>query len=187
MTIEFPDLNSDTKPMDSARIARHPAGALYDAVFALALPTVGPLAERKNVVLASTNHAGVLRHAMRNVSRKSLRAVMNGNYDPVLRAINRSLDIVGAMNWMRVLRFARGERDIDPLVLIAGAEEAVDQEIRKSRSANDRTQGIFIWPDLAALARSCEAGVSHVTIAMPQFALPKSASVVVSMTRAILS
>ena len=174
MTTEFPDLDSDracvsdaastaaeaTSEDSSAPVARHPSARLYDAVYDLAFPCVAVLAERKNVPLSENNHAPVLRHALHGLPRKKFLQTLKGDYDGVLAALNRSLDVVATAQMIAAFRAVQGKHVLGGEELVAQAEAAVEQSVRSMTSANDRELRITIWPDLAAMSAEYEKRMS---------------------------
>ncbi|MEA2951904.1 MAG: hypothetical protein QOJ96_1424 [Alphaproteobacteria bacterium] len=128
---------------------RHPSAALYDVVFATALPGVAALALHKNVSLRRDEHEPLLRHALEHVSRKTMRRIIMGNPEAELSvglAICHSLDVFAAAKMIGTLEAIQGTVS-DAATLVAKAEEAMQPAF-----ANDKDPTIRIWPDLAAIA-----------------------------------
>jgi DNA-binding XRE family transcriptional regulator len=128
---------------------RHPSAALYDVVFATALPAVAALALHKNVSLRRDEHEPLLRHALEHVSRKTMRRIMKGNSEAELSvglAICHSLDVFAAAKMIGTLEAIQGTVS-DATTLVAKAEEAMQPAF-----ANDKSPTIRIWPDLAVIA-----------------------------------
>jgi hypothetical protein len=134
---------------EGASVTRHPSAALYDVVFATALPGIAALAEHKNISLRVDEHEPLLRHALEHISRTSMRRLMKGNPEAVLSvqlAICCSLDLFAAAKMIGTLEAIQGIVS-DAATLVAKAEEAM-----KPAFANDKSPTIRIWPDLAAIA-----------------------------------
>jgi hypothetical protein len=151
-----------------ASVTRHPSAALYDAVYDLAFPCVAVLAERKNVPLSAQNYEPVLRHALHRLPRKKLRQALKGDYDGVLAALSRSLDVLATAQMITAFRAVQGKDVLDGVTLVARAEALVEQSIRSTSTANDKELRITIWPDLAAMSAEYAKRMSG-----PQFACTK--------------
>lgn len=150
MTEEFPHSSSADTSASTAEIKRHPSAALYDIVFATALPGIAALAEHKNVSLRPDEHEPLLRHALEHIPRKIMRRMMKGDSEAVLfvqLAICHSLDVFAAAKMIGTLEAIQGIAS-DAATLVAKAEEAM-----KPVFANDKSPAIRIWPDLAAIAK----------------------------------
>jgi hypothetical protein len=149
MTEGFPHSSSADVGAPTAAIKRHPSAALYDVVFATALPGVATLAEHKNVSLRPDEHEPLLRHALEHISRRTMRRMMKGTPDAELSvglAICHSLDVFAAAKMIGTLEAIQGVTS-DAATLVAKAEDAM-----KPSFANDKSPTIRIWPDLAAIA-----------------------------------
>jgi hypothetical protein len=148
MTEVFPHQSTADTSARTGDIRRHPSAALYDVVFATALPGVAALALHKNVSLQPDEHEPLLRHALEHVSRKIMRRMMKGNPEAELSvglAICHSLDVFAAAKMIGTLEAIQGTVS-DAATLVAKAEAAM-----KPAFANDKSC-IRIWPDLPALA-----------------------------------
>jgi hypothetical protein len=151
MTEELPHPSCAAASAPTAEITRHPSAALYDVVFATALPGIAALAEHKNVSLRPDEHEPLLRHALEHIPRKTMRRMMKGNPDAELSvglAICHSLDVFAAAKMIGTLEATQGIRS-DAATLVAKAEEAM-----KPAFANDKSPTIRIWPNLAAVAEA---------------------------------
>jgi DNA-binding XRE family transcriptional regulator len=149
MTEVFPHPSTADASAPTANIKRHPAAALYDVVFGIALPSVAALAAHKNVSVLAEEHAPLLRHALEHVSRRTMHRMVKGNPDAELSvglAICHSLDVFAAAKMIATLEAIEGIAS-DAATLIAKAEETM-----KTAHANDKSPTIRIWPDLAAIA-----------------------------------
>ena len=136
MTGEFSHSSSADICAPTAEIKRHPSAALYDVVFATALPGIAMLAEHKNVSLRPDEHEPLLRHALEHVSRKIMRRMMKGNPDAVLLvelAICHSLDVFAAAKMIGTLEAIQGIAS-DAATLVAKAEEAMKPPSRMTRA-----------------------------------------------------
>jgi hypothetical protein len=168
---------ADTCP-PTAEIKRHPSAALYDVVFATALPGIAALAEHKNISLRSDEHEPLLRHALEHISRKTMRRLMKGNPEAVLSvqlAICHSLDVFAAAKMIGTLEAIQGIVS-DAATLVAKAEEAM-----KPAFANDKSPTIRIWPDLAAIAQ--EYYRREPELSEPAFAAVQGTATRVSITK----
>jgi hypothetical protein len=178
MTEEFPHSSRADASAPTAEIKRHPSAALYDVVFATALPGIAALATHKNVSLRPDEHEPLLRHALEHIPRKIMRRLMRGNPEAVLTvqlAICHSLDVFAAAKMIGTLEAIQGIVS-DAATLVAKAEEAM-----KPAFANDKSPTIRIWPDLAAIAEEYyrrEAEVSE-----PAFPEVQGAATRVSITK----
>jgi hypothetical protein len=162
----------------SAPVARHPSAALYDVVFATALPGIAALATHKNVSLRPDEHEPLLRHALEHVSRKTMRRMMKGIPDAELSvglAICHSLDVFAAAKMIGTLEAIQGIVS-DAATLVAKAEEAM-----KPAFANDKSPTIRIWPDLAAIAE--EYYRRETEISEPAFSAVQGRATRVSITK----
>lgn len=164
MTEGFPHSSSAETSARTAEIKRHPAAALYEVVFATALPGIALLAAHKNVSLRRDEREPLLRHALEHVSRRTMRRMMKGAPDAELSvglAICHSLDVFAAAKMIGTLEAIQGVVS-DAATLVAKAEAAM-----KPAFANDKSPTIRIWPDLAAIANEYyrrEAEVSEPAI-----------------------
>jgi DNA-binding XRE family transcriptional regulator len=168
MIEELPHPSSVNSCAQSAEIKRHPSAALYDVVFATALPGIAAIAEHKNISLRPDEHEPLLRHALEHISRKTMRRLMKGNPDAELSialAICHSLDVFAAAKMIGTLEAIQGIVS-DAATLVTKAEEAM-----KPAFANDKSPTIRIWPDLAAIANEYyrrEAEISEPAVSAVQ-------------------
>jgi hypothetical protein len=178
MTEESPHPLCADASAPTAEIKRHPSAALYDVVFATALPGIAALAEHKNVSLRPDEHEPLLRHALEHIPRKIMRRMMKGDSEAVLSvqlAICHSLDVFAAAKMIGTLEAFQGLNS-DAATLVAKAEEAM-----KPPFANDKTPTIRIWPDLAAVAN--EYYKREKELSEPAFSAVQGAATRISITK----
>jgi hypothetical protein len=142
-----------TTDLVHARVSRHPALALYETVFAVALPAVSVIAAQKNIPLRDHEQESILRHALDTVRRKTMRQVLQGNKDAIFSlqlSINHSLDVLASARMVWAFAVAAGEDVSDLAALVKTGEEAL-----KPGSANDKGPTMIIWPDPAQAVTNC--------------------------------
>jgi hypothetical protein len=130
----------------SGELFRHPAAALYDDVFAAVLSAVPTIAARKHVPLGARDDEAVLRHALRSLSRKTLRGILRGDAKAVRTvqdAIDYSLDVLATTRLIELRHAIEGTPL--PITFIREAEEAL-----RPRFANDRAT-MRVWPDAVTM------------------------------------
>ena len=136
-----------TTDIARASVSRHPASALYENVFAAALPAVSVIAGQKNIPLRGDEQQSILRYALDTVRRKTMRQVLNGDKDAIFSlqlSINHSLDVLASARMVWAFAIVAGEDVSDLEALVRKGEEAL-----KPGSANDKGPTMIIWPDPA--------------------------------------
>ena len=158
-------------------LVRHPAAALYDAIFEAVLPVVAILSQRKNVPLAEDDHPALLRFALEAVPRKTMRRAVAGEpvaNSAVVMAVDHAFDILAAMRMMQVMLQIEKREPPPGDGLRQMAEEAVAQ-IRNS--ANDRAPSIHLWGDPIQAALNYCNHLAEDAALPPMLTLPQDATV----------
>ena len=165
----------------SSAIARHPSAALYDRVFASALPSVAVIAAHKRVPLAEDERDAVLRHALQGKQRKVMRCILNGADEETLAlgiSISHSIDVLASMRLIAIVHSIGNLPPLEGDALVRNAEASL-----RPRSANDKAPTIRIWGDPAEMvAEYIRAAVAAEH--KPRIILPASA-IIRSLARSI--
>ena len=165
MTDDFSHLCSDTyacapaaadaaaslQLAEDASLVLHPAKALFDRAVEAIWPAVKTFAIAKNVPLDERDIEPVAIHAVKSVSRRTLRGIMGMDADAVLRiqaSISHSLDILCLGKYIARVMAASGHDVSDMNVPMGLAEHMLAKT-----HANDRAPRMTVWPDMETMVR----------------------------------
>jgi hypothetical protein len=165
------DTSAKTKP--SAEVVYHQSAKLYDVVFAAAQPIVEAFAEVKNVPLQPNERVPVLQHALKAMSRTTMRRLLKNNPAAVRTvqfAISHSLDVFASGLLLAAFMEVQGIEIPDSAVLTEAGEAAM-----KVRYANDKDQTIIVWPDLEKMKAEYRRRLPEQEAEKPVFTLPAAA------------
>ena len=126
-------------------ITRHPSASLYDRLFVSALPEVAAVAAHKNVHLPEGEAENVLRYALKDISRKTLKQALQKHDKAcwaVSFAVDHALDVLAMKRLIMISKTVCKVPLPDDNALVAEAEASL-----KRRFANDTTPTCAIWRD----------------------------------------
>jgi hypothetical protein len=174
--IRNPSSSTDTsaKAKPSAEVVYHPSAKLYDVVFAAALPLVEAFAEAKNVPLHPDEHAPVLRHALKAISRTTMRRFLKNSPEAVRKvqfAISHSLDVFASGLLLAAFMEVRGIEVPDSAILTQAGEAAM-----KARHANDKDPTHIVWPDIGKMKDEYRRRLPEQEAEVPVLTLPEAVS-----------
>lgn len=132
-------------PAHSSAIARHPSASLYDRVFALAMPDAAVVAAHKNIFLLNGELELVVRYALKDTPRKTLKQVAHGQDEAcfaVSLSINHALDVLAMKRLIMISDSICQKPAQNDDSLTRSAEDSL-----KQRFANDKALTCAIWKD----------------------------------------
>ena len=152
MTFEaspFCDPNTAGK---SAPVVWHPSATLFaDTVYAILL-AVRTIARSKNVPLEDYEVEPVAIHAVKSVSRRTMRGALKLDRPAILRmqdSISHALDILCGGKYIARILVDQGYPQPDMNVACAWAERILKEDL-----ANDHTPLARRWPDMEVMVRN---------------------------------
>lgn len=166
------DTSAKVKP--SAEVVYHPSAKLYDVVFTAALPIVEAFAEVKNVPLNPAERAPVLQHALRAISRTTMRRLLKNNPAAVRTvqfAISHSLDVFASGLLLAAFMEVQGIEVPDSAILTEAGEAAM-----KARHANDKDPTHIVWPDIGKMKDEYRRRLPEQAAEVPVLTLPEAVS-----------
>lgn len=129
----------------------HPSATLFADTLDAIRPAVQTFALAKNVPIDAHTIEPVAIHAVKCVSRNTMRGVLKMDADAILRiqvSISHSLDILCLGTYIARVLAANGREQSDMNVPMRLAE----QMLAKTHS-NDRAPRMTIWPDMETMVR----------------------------------
>lgn len=155
----------------SSAIIRRPSASVYDRFFALTLPEVGIVAAHKNVQLDEGAAEAVLRYALKDIPRKTLKQALQNNEQACWTtsfALDHALDVLAMMRLISLSESVCKKPLLGSGPLVEKAEDCLRQQF-----ANDKTPTCAVWrdpkEDVANFIRSALSG--------PNIRLPETAAV----------
>jgi hypothetical protein len=166
--------DTSAKAKSSAGVVYHPSAKLYDVVFAAALPIVDAFAEVKNVPLYPDERAPILQHALKAISRTTMRRLLKNNPAAVRTvqfAISHSLDVFACGLLLAAFMEVQGIDVPDSAMLSEAGEAAM-----KARYANDKDPTHIVWPDIAKMKDEYRRRLPEQAAEVPVLTLPEAVS-----------
>jgi hypothetical protein len=167
-------MDTSAKAETSAPVVYHPSAKLYDVVFAAALPILDAFAEVKNVPLPLDERAPVLQHALKTISRTTMRRLLKGDpaaVSTVRLAIGHSLDVFATGLLLTAFMEVQGI-DVPSRAILTEAGEAS----MKARHANDKDPTYIVWPDIAKMKEEYRRRLPEQDAEVPVLTLPNAVS-----------